>query len=191
MDCGQEKKNIRRACLKARDSLSPAQRKRGDVLLTERILGHQWYYRAEYILCFVSFGSEISTWDILCTALEAGKKVYVPKVLREDTPKMCFCRIRSMEELTRGYRGIPEPRDVSEVYVYTEDMAERTLLLMPGAAFDRYRNRLGYGKGFYDRYLADKPGLQLHTIAVGYLCQLTGELPVSDTDIRPSQVICV
>lgn len=192
MDCRQEKRRIRRECLNARDNLSPAERKRGDLLLTERILGHQWFYGSEYFLCFVSFGSEISTWEILGAALKTGKKVYVPKVLQEqDIPKMHFYRIRTEKELTKGYRGIPEPEDTSEVYDYSDDIAERTLMLMPGVAFDGYRNRLGYGKGFYDRYLTDKPILQMHTIAVGYRCQLTEKLPVSDTDIRPGQVICV
>ncbi len=64
-------------------------------------------------------------------------------------------------------------------------------MLMPGAAFDRHRNRLGYGKGFYDRFLADKPLLQQRTIGVGFWCQMRAELPSSPLDVRPCQVICV
>ena len=64
-------------------------------------------------------------------------------------------------------------------------------MLMPGAAFDRYRNRLGYGKGFYDRFLADKPLLLQRTIGVGFRCQMRAELPSSPLDVRPCQVICV
>lgn len=171
--------------------MSPEERKRGDILLTERILGHQWYYRAESLLGFVSYGSEISTWEILQEALKSGKKVYVPRVTRGDVPEMHFYRIRALDELAEGYRGIPEPVCDTESYEYTADRAEHTLMLMPGVAFDKFRNRIGYGRGFYDRYLADKANLQLHTIAVGYKCQLVEELPVSDTDIKPYQVICV
>ena len=72
-----------------------------------------------------------------------------------------------------------------------EIRADKTLLLMPGVAFDRYRNRIGYGKGFYDRFLAEFPELCLRSIAVGYQCQLLEELPSEETDIRPCQVICV
>lgn len=192
MELFQEKKKIRKTVLAAREALSAPERERGDCLITERILGHQWFYRSDELLCFVSYGSEISTLEILREALGAGKKVYVPKVLGEkNVPEMVFYRITCLEELKPGYRGIPEPPGDSEVYAYREAAAEHTLMLMPGAAFDQYRNRLGYGKGFYDRYLADKPGLQLRTIALCYKCQLTESLLVSDTDIKPCQVICV
>lgn len=221
--------NIRKNVLQARDALSEEEQTKAAVLLTERILGHQLYYRSEVLLCFVSYGSEISTRDILAEALKAGKEVYVPKVLQDGvvasnedslskpggaadiypakgngrqerepgrepkkgSPQMAFYRITSLEELRKGYRGIPEPSGETQEYIYTPELAERTLMLMPGVAFDRFRNRIGYGKGFYDRYLADKPGLQLRTIAVGHCCQMVEELPVTATDIRPHQVICV
>lgn len=185
--------NIRKSILQARDALSAEEQTKAAVLLTERILGHQWYYRSEILLCFVGYGSEISTRDILEEALRAGKEVYVPKVLRDGamTSEMAFYRIASLEELRKGYRGIPEPSGDTRKYIYTPELAERTLMLMPGVAFDRFRNRMGYGKGFYDRFLADKPGLQLRTIAVGHRCQMAEELPVTSTDIRPCQVICV
>ena len=54
-----------------------------------------------------------------------------------------------------------------------------------------YKNRLGYGKGYYDRFLSDKELLQLRSIAVGYRCQAVEELPVEEHDIRPYQVILV
>lgn len=193
----KSKREIRNAVLKIRNDLSVEERRRAALLLTERILGHQWFYRSDYFLCFVSYGSEISTEELLKEALRAGKKVYVPKVIiREEgeqgeSTEMEFYRIFGLDELKKGYKGIPEPLGNSEKYTCSEAEAERTLMLMPGAAFDRYRNRLGYGKGFYDRFLADKEALQLRTIAVGYGCQVVEQLPVSDTDIRPYQVICV
>ena len=194
MEHNSEKREIRRSILRERDSLSPEARKKGDTLLTERILGHQWFYRSEYLLCYVSYGSEISTMEILTEALKTGKKVYVPKVLKDKDPEMAFfridltfqgfypekghLRIEALENLAPGYKGIPEPPGDAQRYIYTPDRAEQTLLLMPGVAFDQFRNRLGYGKGFYDRYLADKPVLQARTIAVGYRCQLREELPI-------------
>ena len=65
------------------------------------------------------------------------------------------------------------------------------MLLKPGAAFDGYRNRLGYGKGFYDNFLADKSALQFRTIAVGFQCQLVERIPEREGDIRPCQIICM
>lgn len=215
------KKTIRKAALAARNALGAEERRKAALLLTERILGHQWFYRAEDILCFASYGSEIDTGDIIAEALKAGKRVYLPKVLpgeesaalrqkavssrekealcqkeslscEKGTPLcMEFFRIESIGQLQAGYRGILEPHGDSDRYVYTPERAERTLMLMPGAAFDCFRNRLGYGGGFYDRYLADREALRQRTVAVGFRCQMVEEIPAEGTDVRPCQVICV
>lgn len=191
-DISMDKAEIRRRTLALRESLSGDERERARVLLTERILGHQWFYRSDILLGFASCGSEIDTGEILREALRLGKKVYLPRVTGGETSsEMVFLRIGSMEELQPGYRGIPEPDSGAEAYEYTDGDAEHVLMLMPGVAFDGCRNRIGYGKGFYDRYLADKPDLQLKTIAVGFRCQMTEEIPCGEHDIRPYQVICV
>lgn len=186
-----EKKELRREILKRREALSVQERERSSTLLAERIIGHQWFYRAEVLLGFVNYGSEISTVEILSEALKHGKKVYVPRVEGED---LIFYRIFSMEDLIPGYKGIPEPAGDTERYQYRvkeQALLEKTLLLMPGVAFDPMRNRMGYGKGFYDRFLADKEELQIYSIAVGYQCQMVEQVPASEHDIKPYQVICV
>ncbi len=181
------KSEIRKMILAKRDGLPKEQRTMASMVLTDRILGHQWFYRAKKVLCFVNYGSEISTEELITEALRMGKQIYVPKVEGEN---MVFYRIASLEELAVGYKGIREPKGDTECYEYQEE-AEDTLLIMPGVAFDRYRNRIGYGKGFYDRFLADKEALQIHSIGVGFQCQMVEELPAEETDIRPYQVICV
>ncbi|MCM1194285.1 MAG: 5-formyltetrahydrofolate cyclo-ligase [Acetatifactor muris] len=188
-----EKRDLRRKVLGIRDEMEQEERDKASLLMTERILGHQWFYRSAFFLCYVSYGSEIATGELLKEAWKAGKKVYVPKVLSAYTgiPQMSFFRIAGPEDLIKGYKGIPEPERAEEEYLYSEGTAEHTLMLMPGVAFDRCRNRIGYGKGFYDRYLADKPLLQFRTIAVGYRCQMVDEIPAKAGDIRPYQVICV
>ena len=186
-----DKAYIRKSVLKARDAMSAMDR-RGNILLTERIVGHQWFYRSEVLLCFVSFGSEIDTGEIIREALRVKKSVYVPKVIRgTEVPEMRFYRISSLEELQEGYGGILEPSGTSEEFLYEEEGVGRVLMLMPGVAFDRFRGRIGYGKGFYDRFLHDKPLLGQRTIGIGYQCQLVEELPMSEYDVRPYQVICV
>lgn len=180
------KRQIRKEVLLKRDGLTEAERRMAAVKLADRIIGHQWFYRAENLLLFASYGSEIDTSDMIGEGLRLGKKVYLPKI---EGDEMQFYKIASMEELTSGYRGIPEPSGNSELYVYREEEAERTLMIMPGVAFDPYRNRIGYGKGFYDRYLAEKEGLKVKTIAAGFQCQMVEEIPREDNDIRPYQVI--
>lgn len=184
--------SIRQKALRAREALSPEERRRGSLLMTERILGHQWFYGSDIFLCFVSYGSEINTHELIKEALRLGKRVYVPKVTTvSEKSSMRFYRMTNMSELSVGYKGIPEPDGFSEEYIYREEEAEQSLLLMPGAAFDGYRNRLGYGKGFYDNFLADKSALQLRTIAVGFQCQMAEKIPEREGDIKPYQIICL
>ena len=90
------KKKLRREVLARRAALTEPERERGNLLITERILGHQWYYLSDTILGFVSYGSEICTTEILENALQDGKRVYVPKV---EGQEMRFYRIQSLAEL--------------------------------------------------------------------------------------------
>lgn len=180
------KRQLRKEVLKRRDSLKEAERKMAAIKLADRIIGHQWFYRSDRLLIFASYGSEIDTSEIISEALRMGKRVYLPKVEGEE---MQFYKIEFPEELEEGYRGIPEPAGSSEQYRYCEEEADRTLVIMPGVAFDPYRNRIGYGKGFYDRFLADKEALKIRTIAVGFQCQMVEEIPQDLNDIRPYQVI--
>ncbi|MCM1192372.1 MAG: 5-formyltetrahydrofolate cyclo-ligase [Butyrivibrio sp.] len=187
-----DKGEIRRQALSLREGVSAAERERARILLTERIMGHQWFYRSDTLLGFAGCGSEIDTEELLREALRLGKKVYLPRVTEPSEGRMAFLRIERWEDLKPGYGGIPEPDAGAEAYEYHERDAEHVLMLMPGVAFDPYRNRIGYGRGFYDRYLADKPALQLRTIGVGFKCQMVEEMiPCGEHDVRPCQVICI
>ena len=188
----KSKREIRKEILELRDGLSQTKRERGNILLTERILGHQWFYQGDVLLCFVSFGSEIDTEGIMQEAFRKGKRVYVPKIIQgAQNSEMRFFRIMSLEELEKGFKGIREPSGASEEYSYKAESTHKELMLMPGVAFDRCGGRIGYGGGYYDRFLQEKTRLQEHTIGVGYSCQLVDKLPMTEYDIRPYQVICV
>ena len=180
------KRQLRKEVLKRRDELTEEERKAAALKLADRIIGHQWFYRSDCLLIFASYGSEIDTSEIISEALRTGKRVYLPRV---EGLEMQFYRIYSLEELTEGYRGIPEPDGTSERYLYSENEADHTLMIMPGVAFDPYRHRIGYRKGFYDRFLEGKEALSLRTIAVGFWCQMVEEIPQEEKDIRPYQVI--
>ncbi len=184
----ETKKEIRKRILSDRDKLSDEERMRSQCLVAEKIMEHEWFDRAKDVLIFVSFGSEIDTWTIISGAHKLHKKVYVPKV---EGDVMEFYRILPDEILTEGYRGIPEPdlTEVHEKFVYKKERADEVLMIMPGVAFDGMRNRIGYGKGFYDKYLQDKSDLR--TIAVGFAMQMVPEIEAGERDIRPMQVICL
>lgn len=183
----RSKQEIRKSTLQLRDEVSLEQRIRAEVLLTERILGHQWYYKAKTILLYMRHGSEIDPIQIMEDAFHKNKRVYLPKVIED---KMVFIRIQKGEKLEKGFFGILEPKldEQSEIFTYKEEREDDVLMIMPGVAFDVLRNRIGYGKGFYDRYLSDKESM--HTIAVGFDCQKVAMIESDENDIRPGQIIC-
>ena len=188
MDTQTYKKAIRKEVLERRALLGPEERRDAAILLKERICEHPWFVRATVLLGFVSYGSEIDTSGIITEALKQGKKVYVPRV---EGSELQFYGIENLNDLQEGYKGIGEPAGNTERFCYCPEHADQVLMLMPGVAFDRNRNRCGYGKGFYDRYLKEKAALQMRTIGVGFQCQQVEELPAQEWDIRPCQVICV
>ena len=107
-------------------------------------------------------------------AWKRGKEVAVPKVSGKD---MVFYRLTDFSQLEPGYYGIPEP-----VGKETVDW-EEGLMIMPGVAFDRENHRVGYGGGFYDRFLEKHSGLSL--LAVAFDFQILSQVPTEPTDIFP------
>ena len=181
------KKALRKELLARRNALDETDQCRAEILITERILGHQWYYLSDDILCFASYGSEIRTGQIMTESIKRGKKLFLPKVIGDEIRFY----LADPSSVIVGYKGIPEPVGDMEEYEYLAENVGRTLLLMPGVGFDPYRNRLGYGKGFYDRFLADKEELWYRSIAIGHKCQMVDKLPSEEHDRKPYQVILV
>ena len=188
LELKEEKRKIRKEILVKRASIPSEKRRLADMFIADRIIGHQWFYRAQVVLGFVNYDSEISTKEILEETLLKGKKLFLPKI---EGDVMIFYLVESLDDLTEGYKGIPEPKGDTQVFDYEYYKDSRILILVPGVAFDIYGNRMGYGKGFYDRFLADKELLQTYSIAIGYKCQQVEILPVDKHDIKPYQIILV
>lgn len=189
-----DKKSIRKSVLEQRNLLTEAEKKRASLLITERLLGHQWFYQSKRILAYAAFGSELNLDILLQEVLDCGKELYLPRVIGEE---IVFARVDSLEELEQGYKGIREPalekcrKDSEDIYFFDENIVNQDLLIMPGVAFDIYGNRVGYGKGFYDRFLADKEPLRLRSIAVAYAIQVLPQVPWDEGDRKPYQLIKV
>ena len=115
-DIKEEKRKIRKEILLKRGALPIEQRKLADMVIADRIIGHQWFYRADILLGFVNYDSEISTQEILLEALKKGKKLFLPKIEGED---MFFYLISSLDELIEGYKGILEPKGDTERFSYS------------------------------------------------------------------------
>ncbi len=98
---------------------------------------------------------------------------------------MIFYRVHHLEELEEGYQGIPEP-PATEAFVKGRG---DVLMLMPGVAFDRKGSRMGYGGGYYDRYLWERVSEIGHTILLAYACQAWEDIPVEGFDCPPDLII--
>jgi 5-formyltetrahydrofolate cyclo-ligase len=187
-----QKVRLRKEVLERRDAMSEELRREADALLKQRILEHEWFEKAERVLAFFPNGSEVGITELLEECLKAGKALYLPKVKGKE---LNFYRIEELTDLEPGFRGIMEPKGDSAVYFYNEETAKQTpeqdLLIMPGVAFDSENGRIGYGGGYYDRFLTDKETLRNRSVGVGYACQMVEQIPVEDTDIRPCLVITV
>ena len=138
------------------------------------------YLNAKSIYIYLPYNQEVRTWEIFHRAIADGKRVAVPKVYGDE---MRFLWIDDLQKLAPGGWDIPEP-------TYDEPIAddETALILMPGLAFDPEGHRIGYGGGFYDKYLEKHPNHPL--IALCYPFQMLNHLEVEAHDIPVDQVIC-
>ena len=198
------KGDIRKNVLALRDAISVADKAQYDASIREIVMGMEEYRDAEAILAYVSYRSEVDTTMLIRQALADGKYVFAPKVSGDE---MEFWQISSLEDLREGYRGILEPeQSISFTDWISRYIGSKVMMWMPGAAFDKERHRIGYGGGFYDRYLtrllqqseqttsADQTRTQsgcfmLTTAALTYSCQVLERIPYEEHDVKPDMLI--
>ena len=146
--------------------------------LGELFLASRAYRNARTIYGYLPYNQEVRTVPMLERAIQDGKRVAVPKVFGDA---MKFIYITDFTKVEKGYAGIPEP--IANTPVADDPTA---LVLMPGLAFDRAGHRIGYGGGFYDKFLATEP--EHPTIALCYEFQM---LPTIETEAFDIPVDCV
>lgn len=143
-----DKRDLRSKYHKLRDEVAAHDRDEMSREITERLLGSNIYKNSKSIFCFCSMGSEVYTYDILKAALKDGKKVAVPKVLSNEGV-MAAIKIEDLNALRPGRYNINEPCS-------NDEANDVDLVIVPGLLFNKRGYRVGYGKGFYDRYLKGK-----------------------------------
>lgn len=148
----QEKAALRGELLARRDAVP--QREEKSRAVGDGVLALPAYQKARQVLLYLSKGSEVDTWKVFARALAEGKEVYAPRCL-DGEGTMGFFQVTSPQELLQGRFGLwePDPRRCAPWR-----RREGALCLVPGIAFDRQGYRLGYGKGYYDRFLAGFSG---------------------------------
>lgn len=174
------KKELRKEMKAMRQALTKEQIAGESEKIINRLLETEEYKNAKTIFSYVSFEEEADTIVFIRQALSDGKKVAVPKVSGKE---MEFYPITSLDELQPGYYGILEP--------VTNDIAKETegMLIVPGLAFDFSYNRMGYGGGFYDRYLNTHPEHQLMKAALAYDFQMVPEMETEQYDQKMDMII--
>ena len=180
------KQALRSRYLGCRNSLSASERKEKSAAIWELLKKEAGFQKAQIVLVYMDYRSEVMTTALVEEILAAGqKRVFAPKVEGMDIQ---FYEVGSMEDFTDGYQGIREPLQAQEK-LFTQKMSKEAdcLILVPGAVFDRERGRMGYGKGFYDRYLAAFPDLT--SVSPAFACQIARKVPVEEHDKRPDMII--
>lgn len=174
------KDGLRRELIKKRSLI--AEREKKDAEIAHILLNCDLYLNARTVLFYASVGDEVNTKPCIEAALEQGKKVALP-VCTDKNGNMKFYYINSFDCLKRGLFGISEP-DVL-LCRETEDFSD-SVCIVPGVSFDRQGYRLGYGKGYYDRFLKNYTS---HSIGLCYNELIEDKLPTGDYDIPVGIVI--
>ena len=168
-----DKKELRRQIREQKRAMSEEEIVAASERLGELFLNCPQYKDAKTIYGYLPYNQEVRTVPMLEQAMKDGKRVAVPKCYGEE---MRFIYMEDLSKVEKGYANIPEP--VADEPVAQDPAA---LVLMPGMAFTRDGKRMGYGGGFYDKFLAAEPDHP--TVALCYAFQMVEDLPTEDYDI--------
>ena len=172
------KAELRKKILQEMKALSQEQKRAMDRALTERFLHHPFYQEAKNIATYLSFPHEFQTQELIDQALKDGKKVLIPKTYPKG--RMDFV-VYHPQQLVKTSFGLLEPQGDLEVV----EPSQIDLIHVPGLAFTREGYRIGYGGGYYDRYLENFAGQTMSTI---YPCQIQ-DFNSEDHDIAVQEVL--
>lgn len=145
-----------------------------------RLMTIDEFIHSDTILVYSDIDHEVNTQPIIQYAFELGKKVALPRVNGDE---MDFYYIDGFLDIAAGYRDICEPK----AYCIKVTDYSNTVMIMPGVAYDYSLNRIGYGGGFYDRYLNSRPNI--YKIAIAYELQFVPSIPSDTFDIKPNIII--
>ncbi|MEN8190969.1 MAG: 5-formyltetrahydrofolate cyclo-ligase [Thermodesulfobacteriota bacterium] len=153
----KERLNLRKEVLKERDQIAEQLRNDKSQRIAERVLAFPRLSEAQTLFVYVSFRSEVATFDLISQLLAQGREILVPLTLVNEK-RLLAVRINDLEQdLEPGYCGIPEPRE--ELVAQSCDPKTIDTVILPGSVFDERGGRLGYGGGYYDRFLSQEaPG---------------------------------
>jgi len=185
MDNGQvrlTKRRIRSKILLRLKTQKEDDRERKSRLIKGKLFRTLLFKKAKIIMFYIAFDGEVKTEEMIKEAQNLGKKIAVP-VCRTKCSKMTPCLLDFTAPLITGPYGVKEPAVKKSIKL--EDL---DLVIVPGVAFDKKNNRLGRGKGFYDRFLSSLPN-SVPSIGLAYDFQILPSVPATKTDFGVNKVI--
>ncbi len=176
-----EKKALRRKILEMRDAQTEEDIVCCSAEIEKRLTALDEWKKAEKIFFFYGYASEVRTEDMMIHALSDGKRIFIPRVMSAE--EMCFFEVKNLKGLVPDRHGIPEP---PASWSPTDEKSD--LIIIPGVAFDRSCYRLGYGRGYYDRFLSIA-GQDIPNVALAYELQMVDKVPRGEFDLPVDKVI--
>lgn len=173
------KKAYRKKFSEIRASITDKAAKDADI--TERLLDLDVVREADCLMVYASFGSEVETYGIIDELLGTDTKIAYPRC--NDDGTMSFHVIESYADLHEGMYRISEP----DASLPLAEITDKTVCLVPGLAFTEKGGRLGYGGGYYDRFLMENP--DIYTIALSYEALITDEIPLMQHDLMVNSIV--
>jgi 5-formyltetrahydrofolate cyclo-ligase len=175
------KKQIRSKIIFKLKTQKERERKRKSRLIKEKLFKTLVFKRAKTVMFYIAFSGEVDTKEMIREAQKLGKIIVVPVCGKNRAIKACF--LDDQRKLARGPYGIFEPATKESI-----DLKWLDLVIVPGVAFDKQGNRLGRGKGYYDRFLEK---LHQETVSVGlaFDFQILPSLPTTTHDLAVDKVI--
>lgn len=176
-----DKVEIRRLALEKRNSLSEADRKTKSFGIGKLLESLELFQNAETVLFYYSHNSEVDTLSLIRKWMQE-KSFFLPRLTPDDS--FLALPVSSLDELELNRYGIPEPPMPS---TEADKSPKLDLIIMPGVAFDRKGNRIGMGKGYYDRFLAGQKGVP--KVALAYSEQVLDSVPKEPYDEPVDMII--
>lgn len=172
------KEELRKKFKIIRDNINNRDKKSSEII--KRLINTKEYQKSKVIALYSNISSEVETKELIKISLE-NKKVVLPKINKDNT--MDFYEINCLKDLEVGAFNIKEPKVKNKKPIKKEEI---DLIIIPGICFDKNRNRIGYGKGYYDKYLSNT---NIKKIGLCYEEQITKEIKSDKTDISLDYLI--
>jgi 5-formyltetrahydrofolate cyclo-ligase len=178
-----ERSELRKHALHLRSDIADERRVAYSKLIEDHFFSQFPELRGKHIHCYISYKSEVDTTGIIKRAISGGAEVSVPYLLSEQSATFENAAFTSFQDLEAGSFGILQPRQL-----ITRPVSEISMVIVPLAAFDGFGHRLGYGKGYYDRFLSI---LSPHVKKIGlaFSIQEVDEIPAEPHDVPLDIVI--